>query len=186
MEKFVNKVRFAAFHAPLPTVAYLMSFQLVPGADVDKELDTHHSDRHPSQTLGVPSERPHASGSRAEPPRISPPLTIAPPSPASADVGPPASEEDEAELDKQLTEAMRKLSMHSHPFRYHGKSSGLVFIRSALALKNQYVSTRPLPERDRHQPVTVPFISPSPHIHIHIHIHILLLMKFFFGFFRSG
>ncbi|KAM5544389.1 hypothetical protein V8D89_002049 [Ganoderma adspersum] len=158
MEKFVNKARITTFHNLLPTAAYSTTLQLVPNANAGQALDVQHPDRHPSQNLGVPSDRSHASGSHTQPPRTSPPLTVAPPSPAPADNGPP-SEVEEAELDKELTEAMRKLSMHSQPFRYHGKSSGLVFIRSALALKNQYASSPPMPERDRHHPWLKDFVN---------------------------
>ena len=48
-------------------------------------------------------------------------------------------------MDKELAEGMQKLSMNSPPLRYHGKSSGLVFIRSALAWKNEYLSFGPHP-----------------------------------------
>lgn len=52
---------------------------------------------------------------------------------------------------------MRKLSMHSPPLRYHGKSSGLVFIRSAIAQKNEYAGGfRPSPKRDGQHPVSAP------------------------------
>ena len=50
---------------------------------------------------------------------------------------------------------MRKLSMHSPPLRYHGKSSGLVFIRSAIAQKNAYAGNLPPPpKRDGQHPVS--------------------------------
>ena len=49
---------------------------------------------------------------------------------------------------------MQKLSMHSQPFRYHGKSSGLVFIRSTLALKNEPSRSWPAPESNGHHSVS--------------------------------
>ena len=58
------------------------------------------------------------------------------------------------ELDKELAEGMQKLSMNSPPLRYHGKSSGLVFIRSAMALKNEYVGAQPPPKGDGPHPVS--------------------------------
>ncbi|KAM5544146.1 hypothetical protein V8D89_002195 [Ganoderma adspersum] len=137
---------------------------LVPDTDVAKELDAQHPNVHPNQSLGMPSEGAHASTSRAgEPPRTSP-FTIPPPSPASPDNGVP-SEDEEAELDEDLTEAMRKLSMRSQPSRYHGKSSGLVFIRSALALK-QSTGSRPDLNKDGRHPVSairsLPLLLPLP------------------------
>ncbi|KAM5544145.1 hypothetical protein V8D89_002194 [Ganoderma adspersum] len=130
---------------------------LVPDTDVAKELDAQHPNVHPNQSLGMPSEGAHASTSRAgEPPRTSP-FTIPPPSPASPDNGVP-SEDEEAELDEDLTEAMRKLSMRSQPSRYHGKSSGLVFIRSALALK-QSTGSRPDLNKDGRHPWLKSFVE---------------------------
>ncbi|PIL25452.1 transcription factor [Ganoderma sinense ZZ0214-1] len=114
MEKFVSK--------------------LVPDTDAAKAFYPQHSNSR--QSPGVLSEQPRASGSRgAELTRSSSPLIIAPTPPDSANDDAP-SEDEEAELDEELTETMQKLSMHPQPFRYYGKSSGLVFVRSALALKN--------------------------------------------------
>ena len=58
------------------------------------------------------------------------------------------------ELDEELAEGMRKLSMRSQPLRYHGKSSGLIFLRSAMALKNESPGSRPPPKRDEPYPVS--------------------------------
>ena len=100
------------------------------------------------------SEHPHASGSRAaDLQRTSSPLIVAPPTLASADTD-ASSEDEEAELDEDLTESMRKLSMHSQPSRYHGKSSGLVFIRSALALKNGSTGSGIALNTNEHRPVS--------------------------------
>ncbi|KAM5544366.1 hypothetical protein V8D89_002026 [Ganoderma adspersum] len=130
--------------------------KLIPGKDIDKELEDHGSDKDPTNALTPASEWSHASSSRVELPRTPSTLSLAPPTPASAvdDPRDPQSQEEEeeeeaAELDKELAEGMRKLSMHSPPLRYHGKSSGLVFIRSAMALKNEYApEIRPPPTRD--------------------------------------
>ena len=129
-----------------------MNIQLVPDTDKAKQFDAKHPNGHPSQSLGIPSERPHASTSRPRAPPRTSPFTIAPPSPASGDNGVP-SDDEEAELDEDLTEAMRKLSVRSQPSRYHGKSSGLVFIRSALALKGSTAS-RPDLNKDCRHPVS--------------------------------
>ena len=62
---------------------------------------------------------------------------------------------------------MRKLSMHSPPLRYHGKSSGLALIQSAIAQKNAYAGVfRPPPKRDGQHPVSTPSthsVMPSSH-----------------------
>ncbi|KAM5544387.1 hypothetical protein V8D89_002047 [Ganoderma adspersum] len=144
MEKFVSKWTI---------------LQLVPDTDEAKALDAQHPDGHPSRSLRMPSEQSHASGSRAaDLPRTSSPLTIAPPTLASTDAGAP-SEDEEAELDEDLTEAMRKLSMHPKPSRYHGKSSGLVFIRSAQTLKNGRTGSRLTLNSDGHQPWLQSFVE---------------------------
>ena len=61
---------------------------------------------------------------------------------------------DDADLDKELAEGMRKLSMQSQPFRYHGKSSALVFIRSTIALQNEYAGPWPTAKTNPHHPVS--------------------------------
>ena len=53
------------------------------------------------------------------------------------------------ELDKELAEDMQKLSMHPQPPRYHGKSSSLVFIRSAMSLKDEHLRAQPARKRGR-------------------------------------
>ncbi|PIL25446.1 transcription factor [Ganoderma sinense ZZ0214-1] len=124
--------------------------KLLPDKDIEKELDDHASDRDLSNALTPASERSHASSSRVEIPRTPSSLSVVPPTPPSAaDVSQDAQsdeeEEEATELDKELAEGMRKLSMHSPPQRYHGKSSGLVFIRSAMALKNEVAPEYPPP-----------------------------------------
>ena len=56
---------------------------------------------------------------------------------------------------------MRKLSVRSQPFRYHGKSSKLVFIRSTLALKSESAGSRPDLNKDRRHPVSATKRLPS-------------------------
>ena len=110
------------------------------------------------------SGQSHASGSFVETSRTPSPLVVAPPTSGSV-VNDPHSEEEEAqELEKELAEGMQKLSMHSPPLRYHGKSSGLVLIRSAMALKNEYSGLRPPPKGDGQQPVSAnrPYSGMSP------------------------
>ncbi len=57
---------------------------------------------------------------------------------------PPSPEELESSdnddgLDTGLVERLCKLSVVPQPYRYHGKSSGLVLIRSAIGLRNQHL-----------------------------------------------
>ncbi|KAI1785317.1 fungal-specific transcription factor domain-containing protein [Ganoderma leucocontextum] len=134
----------------------LMS-KLCPDTDISKELDNHQSDKDPANTLSPASEPSYDNGSRVETPLTPSTLAVAPPTLGSADNGPHSDEEEAQELDKELAEGMRKLSMHSPPLRYHGKSSGLVFIRSAMALKDEYVGSPPPQKRDEPRPWFKPF-----------------------------
>ena len=63
-------------------------------------------------------------------------------------------EDGTIELDKELAESMRNLSMRSLPIRYHGKSSGLILLRSAIALKSEHPGSRPPPKGDGQYPVS--------------------------------
>ena len=51
------------------------------------------------------------------------------------------------ELDKELAEDMQKLSMLPQPLRYPGKSTSLVFIRSAMSLKDGRLGAQPARKR---------------------------------------
>ncbi|KAM5544332.1 hypothetical protein V8D89_001992 [Ganoderma adspersum] len=139
--------------------------KFLPDKDIAKELDGHQSDKDPPNALTPGSERSHASGSRVESPLNPSGLTVAPPTPGSGenaadnDRAPHSDSEGGQELDKELVEGMQKLSMNSPPLRYHGKSSGLVFIRSAMALKNEYAGERPPPKRDGQHPWLKAFVE---------------------------
>ena len=84
-------------------------------------------------------------------------LAIAPRTPESLETDPHSDEE--GDIDGEIAEGMRRLSMNSHPFRYHGRSSGMVFIRSAMALRDEYAGPRPASQGDRQHPVR----APNPH-----------------------
>ncbi|KAI1785161.1 fungal-specific transcription factor domain-containing protein [Ganoderma leucocontextum] len=126
--------------------------KLCPDTDIAKELDDHQFDKDPTHVQPTPlSERSHASGSRVETPLTPSTLTVAPPTPGSPD-NHPHSDEEEGDIDREITEGMRKLSVNLQPFRYHGRSSGMVFIRSAMALKDECTGSRPALQGDRQHP----------------------------------
>ena len=141
-------------------------YQLSGGLDIDI---TQGSDNDviqtPSPALGV--EQSHAIGSRtrtlANP--ITPPTTVGLATPRTVDSRPHSDEEedDDDEFSKELTEGMQQLSIGSQASRYHGKSSGFVFMKSAMALKDELEPTdaRPPPQADEQHPV-----RPSTH-HAH-------------------
>ena len=156
MEYLVAKVRQGYLYAcPSPCSIHAVIFQLCPTAEASEELNSHSSDNGLILTMPTMFERSLTSVSRVESPVAVTPsmLTIPPPAPGPDDHDSPKDEE-EVELDTELTTSMRKLSMQSQPFRYHGKSSGLVFIRSAMALKNEYSGSRSVPKSDAHHPVS--------------------------------
>ena len=138
--------------------------------DIASESNDHQADKEPTRAPTPASERVNAGRSRAETPLIpSAPVAVAPPTPGSADLkaaddddDPNSDSEEGQEPDEDLSEGMRKLSINSPPLRYHGKSSGLVFLRSALALKNEYLGFRPPPKGDGQPPVSEPSCGRIP------------------------
>ncbi|PIL25404.1 transcription factor [Ganoderma sinense ZZ0214-1] len=120
--------------------------------NVTKEVEGHKSD----------NERPPASGSRADnlnPIPITPPTTVGLATPRTVDSTPQSDEED-VEFSEELTDGMQQLSIGSQPSRYHGKSSGLVFMRSAIALKDEHAGpSRPEPQTDESHPWLDAFVE---------------------------
>ena len=72
------------------------------------------------------------------------------------------SDDEEGDIDKELSDGIRKLSIHAGPFRYHGRSSGMVFIRSAINLKNEYAGSRPASSGDAQHPASTRSVDPYP------------------------
>ena len=136
--------------------------QLCPEGEVSEEYDPQLSDKEPAQLPTPVSDPSRASSSRAERPTSSPAFASTPQSPPSDDTL-DSDGEHEAAADKDLADGIRKLSINLHPYRYHGKSSGLVFIRSALDLRAEVTGPRPLqaprPER--------PLVSTTPNRSLH-------------------
>ena len=93
---------------------------------------------------------PSSSSSRVKAPIGASSLAISPQSPGS-DSPVDSGREDDGEMQKELVDGVRKLTVDLHPYRYHGKSSGLVFIRSALDLKTAMDGPRP-PRKPRPGP----------------------------------
>ncbi|PIL25378.1 transcription factor [Ganoderma sinense ZZ0214-1] len=160
MEKAMSKVGICTFRLVIFTSLYATIFKLCPDSEIEKELGDRPTDNEPTHALTPASERGRASGSRAETPLIPLARTVAPPSPAAGSADDEHSDSEEGqELDKELSEGIRKLSVHSPPLRYHGKSSGLVFIRSALALKNEVVGSPPPPKGEGQHPWIKVFVE---------------------------
>ncbi|KAM5544367.1 hypothetical protein V8D89_002027, partial [Ganoderma adspersum] len=118
---------------------------LHPGTKFTKDLDGHLSDNDLTQAQTPASNLSRASGYQL--PTTPQTLSTMSTTPRSTDDN-AQNDDDDDELDSKLNERMQSLSMNSQPFRYHGKSSGLVFIQSAMTLKNEYPGYPPAPKRD--------------------------------------
>ncbi|RPD58792.1 hypothetical protein L226DRAFT_539420 [Lentinus tigrinus ALCF2SS1-7] len=106
--------------------------QLCPDTDVSTEPDGQVPDG--STTRSLRSEGSRASTSRSEGPLRSLPMT--PQIPGSPDEDYLSDYEEDVE--NGLTETLRELSVSSpESYRYHGKSSGLVLVRTAMEMRNQ-------------------------------------------------
>ncbi|PIL25392.1 transcription factor [Ganoderma sinense ZZ0214-1] len=126
---------------------------------IAKNLDSCQSDNDLTHSMPLAYPRPHNSQSHSIYSSTPSTLVLAPPTPRSPDGSGSRSDEEEDESDKELADGMRKLSMQSQPFRYHGKSSGLVIIRTAMALKNTYAGSPPAPLSDAHHPWLKAFVE---------------------------
>lgn len=63
-------------------------------------------------------------------------MALTPQTPAGSDEVQRSDEEDDVQL--EVSRQFQKLSIAPRPYRYHGRSSALVFLRSAIDLKNQF------------------------------------------------
>ncbi|KAI0701458.1 fungal-specific transcription factor domain-containing protein [Cerioporus squamosus] len=137
----------------------LMS-KLCPDSDISNELGGHASDRRlAARDSGSEGSRA-ASTSRVEGPSPLSSLPITTPqmpeSPDEAEL----SDNDEA-VDEGLIESLRKLSVSPQPYRYHGKSSGLVLIRTAIELRNQQFGYTGQVEPQERAPHRYPWLKPT-------------------------
>ncbi|TFK88853.1 hypothetical protein K466DRAFT_53611 [Polyporus arcularius HHB13444] len=132
--------------------------KLCPDTDVSGELDGHVSDRG-LEARNTGSEGPRASTSRVEGPSPLSSLPITPQVPGSPDDD-DLSDNDEA-VDKGLIESLRKLSVSPQPYRYHGKSSGLVLIQTAIEVRNQQLGRSGRVEPQERESHRYPWLKPT-------------------------
>ena len=139
----MSKVRLKIYSSIMTYWVVTTPLQLCPDAGVaEGEL---------MQFPTPSSDAPRASSSRAEVPVNQPTLAIAPQSPGSDHSLDSGGDGDE-DVNEDLADGIRKLSVDPQPYRYHGKSSGLVFIRSALDLKAQMTGPQPQQKPGRGRP----------------------------------
>ena len=147
MEKLLNKVRprrprLAAL--PARTCRDLTPAQLCPNADFTKELGgSFDKDAWLGDRNGEPSSATTAKPGYGIPTAPSQPSVIGSP----PTLGTPASQVDSDDLDpsddeivaqRNIVQSLRKMSMNPSSMRYHGKSSSLLFIQTAMDLKQEY------------------------------------------------
>lgn len=133
--------------------------QLCPDTDTSKEpVEAQHTDRDASVHTPA-SDRSRSTIDRAGPVSLS---ALTPQTPDGSD-GYRSSDDDE--VYKGVVHEFRKLSVTRQMYRYHGKSSGWVFIRSAIDLKDQYATDSPkgLNRTDRREPVSAASCSLDQH-----------------------
>ncbi|RDX39441.1 hypothetical protein OH76DRAFT_1491155, partial [Lentinus brumalis] len=115
---------------------------LCPNADFTKELGgSFDRDGWLSDRNGEPSSATSKSafGIPAGPPQASHMTSPPAPTPASQvdsdDLDP---SDDEIVAQRNIVQSLRKMSMNPSSMRYHGKSSSLLFIQTAMDLKQEY------------------------------------------------
>ncbi|CDO71787.1 hypothetical protein BN946_scf184939.g11 [Trametes cinnabarina] len=123
--------------------------KLCPNADFTKELGgsfdkdawSHERNGEPS-----PSAAPKATAGFSIPAQstssgsmvASPPTQPAPAQVDSEDLDP---SDDEIIAQRNIVQKLRKMSVNPSQMRYHGKSSSLLFIQTAMDLKHEYAAT---------------------------------------------
>ncbi|KAI0706989.1 fungal-specific transcription factor domain-containing protein [Earliella scabrosa] len=118
--------------------------KLCPNADFTKELGgSFDKDAWLGDRNGEPSSATTAKPGYGIPTAPSQPSVIGSP----PTLGTPASQVDSDDLDpsddeivaqRNIVQSLRKMSMNPSSMRYHGKSSSLLFIQTAMDLKQEY------------------------------------------------
>lgn len=105
--------------------------------DIAKELDALSDQEVLAQEAAFGRSKSRALGSKATSSTnlLSPAIAARPSSPAESDSLDPSDEE--SELHTNVVEVFNQLSINPVTYRYHGKSSSLVFLRAAKGLKDQ-------------------------------------------------
>lgn len=164
MEKLLNKVRFPVPCPPVPVarndnsrarlVVFIARVQLCPNADFTKELGGNFdreawiADRERNgessgagagrSGYGIPGQP--SSSVIASPPALATPAGV-----DSDDLDP---SDDEVIAQRNIVAKLQKMSVHPSAMRYHGKSSSLLFIQTAMDLKHEYAGVHLPPTVD--------------------------------------
>ncbi|KAI9000492.1 fungal-specific transcription factor domain-containing protein [Trametes punicea] len=114
--------------------------KLCPNADFTKELGGHFDkDAWLHDRNGEPTIAPYSIPSQPTSSAILPnPVQPTPTQVDSDDLDP---SDDEVLAQRNIVQKLKDISVHPSQMRYHGKSSSLLFIQTAMDLKHEYAST---------------------------------------------
>ena len=132
MEQFVNKVRRDKPLVQTPVSERII--QLCPDVNVSQEVEgslyaaepSKSTESHSFNTFHPGSLRPEPSSKGILSPSF---LSSSLQSPSATEPREPTDPDEDT--DDDLTEGLRKLSLESHPYRFHGSSSGMLLLRGA-------------------------------------------------------
>ncbi|KAI0326454.1 hypothetical protein GY45DRAFT_1258946 [Cubamyces sp. BRFM 1775] len=119
--------------------------KLCPNADFTKELGGHFDkDAWLHERNGEPSGAPAKSAAYGIPgqPSTSSMVASPPPQPAPAQVDSDDLDpsDDEVIAQRNIVQKLKRMSVNPSQMRYHGKSSSLLFIQTAMDLKHEYAA----------------------------------------------
>ncbi|KAI0666880.1 fungal-specific transcription factor domain-containing protein [Trametes maxima] len=122
--------------------------KLNPDPDLLKSLENEPPDA-PSPKGAPATATPPPRTSRSPPIKV-PQLAISPSSPASTHEDEADLSDEDVVMQREAVEGLSKLAIHAPGFRYHGKSSGWMFIQATAGFKQEYIrGTGPTPIRER-------------------------------------
>ncbi|KAI9063836.1 hypothetical protein FKP32DRAFT_1592070 [Trametes sanguinea] len=110
--------------------------KLNAGAEARNAIESDLGDTETSQTAETPATTSPGASSSAG---ISP-LAIAPPSPPAQETHDEEDlSDDDVAVQRDIIQGINKLSLNPSTLRYHGKSSGWVFIQTTAGLRQEYI-----------------------------------------------
>ncbi|RDX40746.1 hypothetical protein OH76DRAFT_1365731 [Lentinus brumalis] len=128
--------------------------KLCPDTDLSKELGGSHPIAESSADALASAPSRANSSHREQLSSLSPSvLGLSSQSPAGSDYPEPSDED--GDTDDDLTNGLRKLSIETHPYRFHGRSSGMLLLRDA----KQCVTSNPWGQEKGHYRHKVTFGS---------------------------
>lgn len=160
-------------------------YQLCPDADFSKELGGQfekHSwsaDVFQAGDKPGPSQPAYLSNSKTAP--VSSPSAISPPS-ASEPIDDLDPSDDEVVAQHSLVEQLRHMKVNPSHLRFFGKSSSIMFIQTAMDMKQEYAGLEPQKPIDLEHPT---LLSRRPKYWRHQPVNIYSLLVTFTNFYLT-